>query len=103
MEQKDRLHASEIMFIDPLDCGSTVGYHITTTGAYTRYFEGTVDLTDCNRKVTWEFNEKTSPEKIDNAIKILTNFKKEFAKARKVFLKEKEIEDAKKKSTKGPA
>jgi hypothetical protein len=86
---KDTLVASDIQYIDAGGCGSTIGYTINT------YIEtygedkgkpcttGSIDLTDCNRKISWEFEENRAIEKIDKAIYMLQQFKKDFIKARK--------------------
>jgi hypothetical protein len=77
-----KLIASEIAYLDPLDCGSTVGYAINK-GRHGLH--GNIDLSDCNRHITWYFgNNKSSLNKIDKAVELLTNFKNEFAKAQKV-------------------
>jgi hypothetical protein len=75
-----KLYASGIAFLDPTDCDSIVGYHVTKRG---NYLSGTVDLSDCNRKITWYFSytNKNSLPKIDVAIKMLESFRTELRKA----------------------
>jgi hypothetical protein len=74
-----KLYASDIMFIDPLECESTVGYHVTKRGTKV---SGNIDLSDCQRKISWYFGNDAIA-KIDNAIKILTDFKKAYVAAKK--------------------
>lgn len=81
---KTCLYGSDITFLDPTSCDSTLGYHIESN----KYLSGTVDLSDCNKKITWYFsNTDRSEAKIDKAIEVLTAFKKEFVKARAAFIK----------------
>ena len=72
--------ASEIKYIDPIDCGSSVGY--TITKRYTRV-SGAVSLTDCNRIIQWYFqgDDRKEVDKIDRAISILQNFKRDWESA----------------------
>jgi hypothetical protein len=79
-----KLIASEITYLSPLDCGSTIGYSITKGR---RGLHGNIDLSDCNRHITWSFYKNNGISKIDKAIELLTNFKNEFAKAQKTFRK----------------
>lgn len=73
-------------WIDPTDCGSIIGYRIYRSD---KYLTASMTLSDCHRIIEWWFNSdspeitKNSLEKIDNAIRILTEFKKEFVKATK--------------------
>ena len=79
--RKDKLIASDIVMLSPLDCGSTVGYTIRR-GRYGVY--GDITLTDCNRKIKWDFIGRTdSLAKIDAAIGILARFRRKFEKATK--------------------
>jgi hypothetical protein len=75
-----KLYASGIAFLDPIDCDSTIGYHVTKRG---KYLSGTVDLSDCNRKITWYFSStnQNSLSKVDIAIKMLESFRTELGKA----------------------
>ena len=72
------VHAAKSEYIDPTDCGSMVSYRITSEG----YFDASVDLSDCGRKITWSF-EPEDVEKIDLAISMLSDFRKELIKAGK--------------------
>ncbi len=91
----NELIASAIAYIEPTGCDSTVGYKLTTEKSYSYdakkdypSFSGAIDLSDCTRKITWQFeNNAASLAKINHAITILTNFKKEFVKAQKRFPK----------------
>jgi hypothetical protein len=81
------------VFIDPENCGSSVGYYIHT-GEYeskekTRYTAyGTVVLTDCNHKIDWSFSANEGDiTKIDSAIAMLQDFRKKYAETSKVIAK----------------
>lgn len=75
-----KLLASDIAMIDPLDCGSTVGYAITRSR---HGMSAEVELSDCNRKINWYFADDASAViKIDRALALLTDFRAAFVKAR---------------------
>jgi hypothetical protein len=77
--RKRKLIASDIILLDPLDCGSTVGY---TVRRGRHGVDGDISLSDCNRKIEWFFsNDSGSVEKIDRAIRILQGFRAAFIKA----------------------
>lgn len=80
MSTKRKLIASDIVYIDPLDCGSTIGYAITTGRGGVR---GTINLSDCNRQIEWYFDKNSSSDKIDKAISILQNFKRTLEAAKR--------------------
>lgn len=83
---KDVVYASHAEYIDPADCGSTVGYSISSR----RHLNAVMDLADCSHKITWNFeNENSAVAKIDKAIAILVKFKADFVAARKKFGKNK--------------
>jgi hypothetical protein len=90
-----KLLASEIVYIAPTNCGSTVGYTIKSqknydsdTKGYYPSFYASIDLTDCSRKISWQFeNTEESLAKINRTIEILTSFKKEFVNAQKKYPK----------------
>lgn len=74
------LLAASIIQLDPVDCGSTVGYKIVKG----RDLWAEVDLSDCNRKIQWSFysrNAEAGIVKIDKAIEILTKFRTDWAAA----------------------
>jgi hypothetical protein len=78
-KKRREIVASRIDYIDPFDCGSTVGY-VVRRG---RKLSAEVFLTDCNRKIEWYFYDKTEGlRKIDKAIEILADFRNEFYKAK---------------------
>ena len=72
--KKRKLLQAEIEYLDPLNCGSTLGYNIIDGR---RGVFGTVDITDCNRKVTWDFSARDSNPlaKVDVAIGLLIRFR----------------------------
>jgi hypothetical protein len=79
---KRKLYADEISHIDPLGCGSTVGY-VVGKGRRAGIF-GEVHLSDCDRKIQWYFSNDTEyVMKIDKAIAILIRFREELVKARR--------------------
>ncbi len=78
------------VFINPEDCGSSVGYYITV-GEYTpkdkptRYsIAATVVLTDCSHKIDWSFDEK-GVDKIDTAVAMLQEFRKKLLETTKLI------------------
>ena len=77
-----KLLASEIVMIDPMDCGSTIGYVIRED----RYgLSAEMALSDCNRKIEWYFSRSESNSavaKIDRAIAVMNNFRAAFIKAK---------------------
>lgn len=79
--RKPVIIAHHISYINPLDCGSTVGYRIRRGGL--GRIDGEVDLTDCNRKIEWYFgeNRQATLHKIDEAITILVRFRTEYLAA----------------------
>ena len=78
--RKAKLYASEIVYLDPLGCGSTIGYRIGK-GRRGHYW-GDVELTDCDKRITWYFSkDRRAVAKIDKAIEILSRFREAFIKA----------------------
>lgn len=73
------------VFIDPASCGSSVGYHITTSehepnGKPKVYsVNAVVVLADCGHKIDWTFYDECDCEKIDAAIEMLQEFRRKFA------------------------
>jgi hypothetical protein len=95
--------AEDIAYLDPAKCGSTVGYYITINEDEDYLsVNGVVDLTDCSRKITWNFGkyDSTGPEKIDKAIQLLMDFRKEYTKALETVEKTKAKLKAKKEKEK---
>lgn len=78
------LVSAKSVLLDPLTCGSAVSY-IITKGS--RRISGDVHLSDCDRKVKWYFGYESSIDKIDNAIRTLTEFRDEFIEAQRTFKK----------------
>lgn len=75
--------ASRAEFIDPSDCDSIVGYKIINSEKPW----GQVTLTDCGRKIDWQFYEGETPDsKIDKAIAMLVEFRDKLKKARNTKL-----------------
>lgn len=74
---KRQLFASEIAYLDPMNCNSTVGFTVKRGRRGQMY--ATVELADCNRKIEWYFeNNAGSVAKIDKAITLLVRFRHEF-------------------------
>lgn len=69
-------------YLDPLECDSTICYKVVSS----TYFEASVNLTDCNRKITWNF-DTDSVEKVDRAIEILVQFRRDLVKGSKEWNK----------------
>lgn len=80
-----KLIKANIRQIDPLNCGSTIGYTIITgrRGVY-----ADIDMTDCNRKINWSFAQRDGDgvlAKIDAAIEMFKEFRVEWERvARRV-------------------
>lgn len=70
--------SSRAVFIDPADCDSIVAYKIVNPESPW----GQVTITDCSRKIDWQFHEDTDPDKIAKAIQILEEFQFNLTKAR---------------------
>jgi hypothetical protein len=76
------------VFIDPQNCGSSVGYYIAVDeykpkDKSTIYsVRASVVLTDCSHKIDWCFSAD-SVEKIDNAISMLQEFRKKYIEIEK--------------------
>ena len=84
------------VFIDPEECGSSVGYHLTLSEFTSKnsspefYVSATVVLADCNRKIDWSFADleaNKNIEKIDAAIGMLQEFRKKYLDAHKMVTK----------------
>jgi hypothetical protein len=80
------------VFIDPENCGSSVGYYITIS-EYTpkdkpvEYsLSSTVALADCSHKINWNFGTD-GLDKIDSAIAMLQEFRKKFIETEKLIKK----------------
>jgi hypothetical protein len=83
--QRNKVLYHDIVYIDPADCSSSVGFKILSEFLY--YEEkpqyrlaGTVNISDCSRIVEWLFaEEKEAIDKIDAAISMLQKFRELFA------------------------
>ena len=81
------------VFIDPENCGSSIGYYITTN-EYTPKDKppiystnATVVIADCAHKIDWSFGGEESIEKIDAAIHMLQEFRKKYVEVEKMVAK----------------
>lgn len=78
------------VFIDPGNCGSSVGYYIvvdeyTPRDKPTEYpLAATVVLADCAHKIDWNFDGEGNLNKIDSAIAVLQEFRKKYIDAEKL-------------------
>ena len=81
-EHPQIVHATGAQYIDPMDAGSLISYKIVSQN----YFDACITLTDCNRKIYWQFQPEDI-EKIDLAISMFTEFRKELLKAGKTWAK----------------
>lgn len=78
---KEEILESEISYIDPLDCGSIIGYRLYLKGTEDKKsVSGDIDISDCNRMINWSFYGEGSLEKIDNVIEIFTSFKNKLSR-----------------------
>jgi transposase len=82
------------VFIDPENCGSSVGYYITIgehhnpkTEKDVHLLYATVVLTDCNHKIVWSFSGNGETDKIDSAISMLQEFRKKYIETEKLVAK----------------
>lgn len=79
-----KVHASHAAYIDPAHCESIVGYAIISRSRSRSRFSANMDLSDCNRKISWYFSsDEEGLEKIDRVIEILANFRADFVRAQK--------------------
>lgn len=76
---ESKVYDNSIEYIDPASCGSSIGCRIRRSRS--GYFDATVQLSDCDRKITWDFSGndqrsiKSNVEKIDAAIEQLRVFR----------------------------
>lgn len=74
-----KLVASSAVYIDPLNCDSTITWKIVSR----KNLWGDVQLADCNKKIEWFFaNHNEAEDKINLAIATLTEFRDKFVAAR---------------------
>ena len=94
MPQLTKVFASGAAYLDPLHCGSLIGYEIHTRRR--GRIIGNVTLTDCNRMITWYFSggngastalsqsgSAESIAKLDKIVELFQKFREEFIKATK--------------------
>jgi hypothetical protein len=83
------------VFIDPENCGSSIGYYLTID-EYTpkdkpaKYsVNATVVLADCSHKIDWIFTEgkDSAVDKIDAAIAMMQEFRRKYLEAKKMVMK----------------
>ena len=80
------------VFIDPENCGSSVGYYIkideyTPRDKPTVYnVQAEVILADCNHKIDWSFGNDAL-DKIDAALDMLKEFRKKYVETEKMVAK----------------
>lgn len=79
--RKRKLVTARSAYLDPLHCDSQIAYKVIE-GA--RGIWGSVQLSDCQRKLEWYFNTTTTSDKakIDKAIDMLTEFRSTLEAAR---------------------
>jgi len=83
------------VFIDPENCGSSIGYYLTINeytpkDKPTRYsLNATVVLSDCSHKIDWGFSdgEDLAVDKIDAAIAMMQEFRRKYLEAKKMVMK----------------
>jgi hypothetical protein len=78
MRIRRKVLASEIHYLDPADCGSTIGYAVVKG----RRLSASVTLSDCNRQIEWWFGKDVPIAKVEIAIQTLQNFKDALNNAR---------------------
>ena len=80
------------VFIDPENCGSSVGYYITISDYTpkdkpTKYsMSANVVFADCSHKIDWNFDSE-GVDKIDEAIRMLVEFRKKYLETVKLIEK----------------
>lgn len=79
MKSTYHLYIAKAAFIDPTDCGSVVAFEVHKRS--NSRLTGTIDLSDCNRKIQWYFNPETGTTKIDEVIALLQEFRAVWVRA----------------------
>ena len=85
---KVEVFAARYEYIAPDDCESSVGYKILAE----KGLSASMDLADCNRKITWYFSTfdgKDPLQKIDKILEIMTAFRDDLLAARKKYARSK--------------
>lgn len=89
-KRQSKVHGQGAIFLDPINCGSSIRWHITDCG-YGKYPQPSCDisLTDCSRSINW--SQECTEEgisKINKAIKILMHARALMKKHQFVHIKE---------------
>jgi hypothetical protein len=79
-----KLYDQHLEYIDPLGSQSSIGYILSKNpwGG----FNAEVELANCDRKISWQFDNQSKEDydrsliKIDNALRILTRFREAYVK-----------------------
>jgi len=81
------------VFIDPENCGSSIGYYINVseytdkkTNKTEYSMNATVVLNDCSHRIDWSFYDSCL-DKIDAAISMLQEFRKKYTETTKLITK----------------
>ena len=81
------------VFIDPENCGSSIGYYITTSEHKPKdkppfyLTDAIVVIAGCAHKIDWSFGGKGAIEKVDAAIHMLQEFRKKYVEVEKMVAK----------------
>lgn len=84
MRNSSKLYDAHAEYIDPGNCGSMVGYKVSKTNYTTySYIDASVNLSDCNRFIQWEFGFRSnrphryaeSLRKIDQVLAVFYKFR----------------------------
>ena len=81
------------VFIDPDNCGSSIGYYITTSEHKPKdkppfyLTDAIVVIANCAHKIDWSFGGEGAIEKVDAAIHMLQEFRKKYVEVKKMVAK----------------
>lgn len=68
----DTVEHGNALFLQPDKVGSSIRYHISVGGYGAKaWCEGDINLTDCDRKISWHGEADDLLVKIDNAVRML--------------------------------
>ena len=81
MRRRRELIAANIAQLDPVDCGSIISYSVRR-GKYGITAE--ISLSDCSRMISWYFDRRSGPHKIEAALAVLTEFQEKYNAALKL-------------------
>lgn len=89
-ERTSKCHAQDAIFIDPVECGSSIRWKVVDSGYGKQphpYCE--INLTDCNRSICWSQDcTEEGIAKLNRAIKILMAARASMKKHKFVYIKE---------------